>query len=261
MTLLPATVAVASESLITVGGLPLHPLLVHAVVVLLPLSALGLIALIVQPRWRAKYQALALTGLVLGAGATVIAAKAGEQLALVTGITDEHRFWGDNLAITAVVLAIVALAVVADGALERSRGRAILGAALRRGLDAVSVLIAVAALVMTVVVGHSGASAVWPSRVDAAAASPAVSASPTGTDAALTMAAVSRHDSRSSCWTVIDGNVYDVTHWISRHPGGSGVIEALCGIDASAAFTNQHGGQGEPNAQLGTYRLGALAAK
>ena len=260
MTLLPATVVVASESLITVGGLPLHPLLVHAVVVLLPLSALGLIALVVRPGWRNRYQWLVLAGLVFGAGATVIAAKAGEQLALVTGISDEHRFWGDNLAITAVVLAIVASAVVADAALERARGRAVLGATLRRGVDAVSALIAVAVLVMTVVVGHSGAAAVWPSRVDAAAATPAVSASPTGTDAALTMAAVARHDSRSSCWTVIDGNVYDVTHWISRHPGGAGVIEALCGIDASAGFTTQHGGQGEPNATLSSYKLGALAA-
>lgn len=261
MTILPATALVASEQLITVGGLPLHPLMVHAAVVLLPLAALGLIALVLRPRLRERYQGLVLAGLAVGAGATVIAAKAGEQLALVTGISDEHRFWGDNLAITAVVLLAVAAATVVDAALERSRGRVILGAAVRRGVDLASALIAVAVLAMTVLVGHSGAAAVWPQRVEVANAAPTVSASPTGSDAALDMAAVARHNSAKSCWTVIDGNVYDVTHWINRHPGGAGVIEGMCGIDASAAFTGQHGNQSGPNATLATYKLGALSAK
>ena len=48
-------------------GLPLHPLVVHAVVVLLPLSALGLIACIVFGRLRRGYAGLALLGMVAGA--------------------------------------------------------------------------------------------------------------------------------------------------------------------------------------------------
>jgi hypothetical protein len=32
----------------------------------------------------------------------------------------------------------------------------------------------------------------------------------------------------------------------------------MCGIDASAAFTNQHGGQGEPTQALSSYLLGAV---
>ena len=48
----------------TVLGLPLHPLVVHAVVVLLPLVALGVMALAVVPRWRARL-ALPLLGLLV----------------------------------------------------------------------------------------------------------------------------------------------------------------------------------------------------
>ncbi|MEV4388804.1 DUF2231 domain-containing protein, partial [Micromonospora sp. NPDC049580] len=42
----------------TVNGLPLHPLVVHAVVVLLPLAALGVAALAVRPSWRGRYGGL-----------------------------------------------------------------------------------------------------------------------------------------------------------------------------------------------------------
>ena len=38
-----------------INGLPVHPLVVHAVVVLLPLAALGTIALAVRPAWRRPY--------------------------------------------------------------------------------------------------------------------------------------------------------------------------------------------------------------
>jgi hypothetical protein len=39
----------------TVAGLPVHPLVVHAAVVLLPLSAIGLVTIILVPRWRASF--------------------------------------------------------------------------------------------------------------------------------------------------------------------------------------------------------------
>ena len=35
-----------------ITGLPLHPLVVHAAVTLIPLSAVGAVALAVVPRWR-----------------------------------------------------------------------------------------------------------------------------------------------------------------------------------------------------------------
>lgn len=73
------------------------------------------------------------------------------------------------------------------------------------------------------------------------------------------MAQVAQHGDASSCWAAINGQVYDLTSWISQHPGGSGHILKLCGSDGSAAFNAQHQGQSAPEAQLTRFRLGPLA--
>lgn len=57
------------------------------------------------------------------------------------------------------------------------------------------------------------------------------------TSAGITMADVATHDSSSDCWMVIDGGVYDVTSYISSHPGGSDILRG-CGIDATAMFSH-----------------------
>lgn len=75
----------------------------------------------------------------------------------------------------------------------------------------------------------------------------------------FTMAVVATHDTSSSCWTAINGSVYDVTSWISQHPGGSEAIISLCGIDGSSAFNDQHGGQRRPANELAGFKIGTLA--
>ena len=70
---------------------------------------------------------------------------------------------------------------------------------------------------------------------------------------------MAKHGTASSCWTAIDGNVYDVTGWITRHPGGQRPILGLCGKDGSSAFDNQHGGQSRPAAELKQFLIGTLA--
>ncbi len=73
-----------------------------------------------------------------------------------------------------------------------------------------------------------------------------------------TLAEVAIHNSAQSCWTAIDGNVYDVTSWISRHPGGAQAILSLCGKDGSVAFNGQHGGQRRPASELAGFKIGVL---
>lgn len=73
-----------------------------------------------------------------------------------------------------------------------------------------------------------------------------------------TMADVAKHNSGTSCWTAINGGVYDVTSWINQHPGGAQAILSLCGIDGSAAFNGQHGGQARPESELATFKIGTL---
>jgi cytochrome b involved in lipid metabolism len=79
-------------------------------------------------------------------------------------------------------------------------------------------------------------------------------AAPTG----LTLAVVATHNSRSSCWSAIGGNVYDLTSWIPNHPGGERAILSLCGIDGSEAYNGQHGGSSKIARILGGFKLGAL---
>ena len=83
---------------------------------------------------------------------------------------------------------------------------------------------------------------------------PVVTPTPTG----YTMAQVRANNTAKSCWTAIDGYVYNLTNWISAHPGGSGAIMFLCGTDGSNAFKAQHENQSKPAVRLDTYRLGPL---
>ena len=73
------------------------------------------------------------------------------------------------------------------------------------------------------------------------------------------MAEVKKHASASSCWSVVDGEVFDLTKWIDRHPGGARRILDMCGQDGSAAYHGEHGNSGrtEPASSNG-YPLGKL---
>lgn len=61
--------------------------------------------------------------------------------------------------------------------------------------------------------------------------------------ASLTMAEVAKHASQNDCYLVISGKVYDVTSYISQHPGGAQRIINFCGQEATQAFMTK-GGQG-----------------
>jgi len=73
-----------------------------------------------------------------------------------------------------------------------------------------------------------------------------------------TMEEVAKHNSRESCWTVIRGEVYDLTQWIDKHPGGADKILALCGKDGTQAFEKKHGGQEKPEKALEQFEIGKL---
>ena len=62
-------------------GLPLHPLVVHLVVVALPVGALATVASVVSPAVRSRFGLLSLGTLTLGALAAIAAKFSGEALA------------------------------------------------------------------------------------------------------------------------------------------------------------------------------------
>ena len=62
------------------------------------------------------------------------------------------------------------------------------------------------------------------------APTPSASATPAG----YTMEQVKANNTATKCWSAIDGKVYDLTNWISSHPGGAGAITSLCGTDGTS---------------------------
>jgi cytochrome b involved in lipid metabolism len=70
---------------------------------------------------------------------------------------------------------------------------------------------------------------------------------------------VATHNSQASCWSIIDNNVYDLTSWIAKHPGGAANILRLCGKDGSALFHGQHADAQKQKDIIATMKIGALA--
>ena len=96
--------------------------------------------------------------------------------------------------------------------------------------------------------------------VKATTPTPTATATPTTTSNALTLARVKENNTASSCWSIINGNVYNLTTWISSHPGGKSAITSLCGIDGTSAFNSQHRNESRPESRLATYLLGKLTS-
>lgn len=237
-------------------GLPLHPLVVHAVVVLIPLSAIGLLAIVLVRRWRAPYGPLVLAGLFLAAVFAFVAESSGESLAQTVGQPGSHAQWGERLP--AASAAAFVLALVWWLWQRRSTDRSGWGVRVLGGLALVAGLGLTA---LTGVVGHTGAQAAWgkvgatPSPSASASASATASAS---APAGYTLDQVAEHANAVSCWATINGDVYDLTTWIQQHPGGENAIRSICGTDASVPFNNEHGHQDEPNNELGQFYIGPL---
>lgn len=65
--------------------------------------------------------------------------------------------------------------------------------------------------------------------------------------ASYTSQDVSAHKTKSDCWTIINGSVYDITSYVQGHPGGDNILSA-CGVDATEYFNGDKKGQeGEAN--------------
>lgn len=249
------------------GGLPLHPLVVHAPVVLIPLSALALVLLIFVRKWRPHYAWLAVAGLVVGTLGAVAAVLTGNAFAETIGLPARHATLGTILVWTAAALSVSAIVwwLLQHQERDNEQESRIVWAS-----SIVTVVLVVATLIFTVLTGHSGAEAAWggttsqsestavedeKGTVEDEQAAESQSASPATT---FTAAQVAQNSDATSCWASVDGSVYDLTEWISEHPGGSREIEALCGTDATAAFQRQHGSNAEAQRELAGFKIGEL---
>jgi hypothetical protein len=146
----------------SVGGIPLHPLVVHAVVVLIPIAALGVLAIAVVPKWRSRFGILVVGVTAFATAMVPVATSTGEQLQETRGeseLIDRHAELGDAALFGAVPLLLVAAALWWLG--RRAAQDAPVPRWLNVLVPVVAVVVAVAALVQMVLIGHSGAKAVW----------------------------------------------------------------------------------------------------
>lgn len=145
------------------AGLPAHPLVVHAAVVLIPMIALLIAAAPFVAPLRQKYS---LHLVVAGAVAVVIgliASNTGESfehaLAEENAMLEQHAELGDSISIfTVATLAAAALIWWSQRAAASGKD---LGKAVTTTIAAFAVLVGVATTAQIVRIGHSGAKTVW----------------------------------------------------------------------------------------------------
>ena len=79
-----------------------------------------------------------------------------------------------------------------------------------------------------------------------------------GNQNGFTSQEVSKHNAFSNCWVIVNNKVYDVTSYVSSHPGGVMAITNYCGTDMTSAFEMQHSNSGRANSILDTLYKGNL---
>jgi cytochrome b involved in lipid metabolism len=239
----------------TIGGLPLHPLTVHAAAVLIPLSALALAILVFVPRWRKTYFPLTIGFLAVSVGLSFAAKESGEALAQRVGNPASHEALGDIMFPASIGLFFLALAFYLITQTERPKWTMQLAGSL-------ATVGVVGVVVLSVLVGHSGAEATWASRISSGQGQdlPGITDPSASPGSGITAAEVAQHNTASDCWSVVNGNVYDLTTYLPRHKGGPGVLTGICGKDGTSAFTGQHSGQAAPAADLSSLFVGVFGA-
>ncbi|HVQ88676.1 MAG TPA: DUF2231 domain-containing protein [Actinomycetes bacterium] len=146
----------------TFNGIPIHPLVVHAVVVLIPLAAVGVIAIAVYPKWRASFGFFVLLVALVGTALVPIATMSGNNLAVALGeppLVLRHKSLGQTLIYLAVPLLVMAIILWWMG--RRERHHRTNSSALSLIVGVLAVVVAAATIGQVVRIGHSGADAVW----------------------------------------------------------------------------------------------------
>ncbi len=141
-----------------INGLPLHPLAVHAAVVLAPLAALLALAYVARPAWRSGLRLPFLASVVVAVGSVVVAFWSGGSFREANDFfadnaqIDQHEERADLLLWVTAGFAVLALAATFGP------GRA---GRVGRFVRLLLALAALAVLVLVFLTGEAGARAVW----------------------------------------------------------------------------------------------------
>ena len=151
-----------------INGVPLHPLVVHAAVVLVPLAAVLGAAYALMPKWRYLLRHPTLAVAAAAALSTQLAGMTGENLAETTkdsSLLDNHEAWAGRLTFGIwVFAAVVAVAwwvlPAVNGLIGKSDKETRISALVMPATILLPVL-AVVVMVLVYFTGDAGAQAVW----------------------------------------------------------------------------------------------------
>jgi hypothetical protein len=142
----------------TLAGLPLHPLLVHSAVVLVPLVAIGALVMSYLPSFSRRHGKIILILAVIAQVSVFLAKMSGEAFAeILDKNVEKHAELGE---ITPLVTLPMVILIYLRWRMDRSGST--FGSVVIRRLTSVALLVAsLISIIVIVLVGHSGASSVW----------------------------------------------------------------------------------------------------
>jgi hypothetical protein len=149
---------ITSEPLGTLAGLPLHPLLVHSAVVLVPLVAICAFVMSYLPSFSRRHGKLILILALVAQVSVFLAKMSGEAFAeILDKNVEKHAELGEIAPL--VTLPMVVL-IYLRWRMDRA-GSSTGSVAIRRLTSVALVISSLVSLVMIFLVGHSGATSVW----------------------------------------------------------------------------------------------------
>lgn len=146
----------------TIFDLPAHPLFVHLPIVLLPIAALGALALLLRPGWRIRGTPALVAVTAVASISALLAAQSGDKLndALRDRIGDlaaDHKALGETTVWLAFAFFAGTLAIMALHRLPQFRSQTQLHTFVLIATSTLGLL----ATVWMIRTGHEGASIVW----------------------------------------------------------------------------------------------------
>lgn len=153
----------------SIFGLPGHPLLVHAAVVLVPLAAIGTLVIAFWPAARTRIGWITAGLGIIGFVFAFLAKQSGEALiesVRVTQLVKDHAEMGDWGVIGAFLVGGSATSIMLFDTFVRERAKRDLPELsitrpLRTLIGVFAVVLTIFGTVMVLNVGHSGAKATW----------------------------------------------------------------------------------------------------
>ena len=142
----------------TISGLPVHALVVHAVVVFVPLTAIGAVLIAVRPSFSRRFGIIVVIFGAIGAVASLVAKQSGYELAKRVGTPEAHESLGTWMPLFAIGLFIL---VLVFWMFDRGIPSNVPRPTWMKVFAVVVIGGAILALWWTFRVGDSGARAVW----------------------------------------------------------------------------------------------------